>query len=202
MLHSGFGKRQGSGGSAAGQGRVGGTPLGPPPAPAESLRFGASCAKVWGCSGQSEAEPCWQLSDGFSVFSGSEKKIYLYFKEWGKKKSERPRGARQHGPITPRCAGLRARPAPATHGLREAAACSGGSCSETALGLAFPRPAVQRCHRIKAGDFSQREGRRDRSQLRAGILRSAGAPAQLQRSGHVTRPYITAGARCKSRDIC
>lgn len=201
MLHSGFGKRQGSGGSAAGQGRVGGTPLAPSPAPAESCKFGASCTKVWGCSGQSEAELLATQRRVF-CFQRFRKKIYLYFKEWGKKKSERPRGARQHGPITPRCAGLRARPAPATHGLREAAACNGGSCSETALGLAFPRPAVQRCHRIKAGDFSQREGRRDRSQLRAGILRSAGAPAQLQRSGHVTQPYITAGARCKSRDIC
>lgn len=201
MLHSGFGKRQGSGGSAAGQGRVGGTPLGPPPAPAESLRFGASCTKVWGCSGQSEAELLATQRRVF-CFQRFRKKKYIYILKNGEKNSERPRGARQHGPITPRCAGLRARPAPATHGLREAAACSGGSCSETALGLAFPRPAVQRCHRIKAGDFSQREGRRDRSQLRAGILRSAGAPAQLQRSGHVTRPYITAGARCKSRDIC
>lgn len=201
MLHSGFGKHQGSGGSAAGQGRVGGTPLSPPQLLQKASGLGPAAQRSGAAAGRARLS-CWQLSDGFSVFSGSEKKYIYILKNGEKKKSERPRGARQHGPITPRCAGLRARPAPATHGLREASACSGGSCSETALGLAFPRPAVQRCHRIKAGDFSQREGRRDRSQLRAGILRSAGAPAQLQRSGHVTRPYITAGARCKSRDIC
>lgn len=74
----------------------------------------------------------------------------------GKKNSERPRGARQHGPITPRCAGLRARPAPATHGLREAAACSGVSCSETALGLVFPRPAVHVAIELKP-EISPRE---------------------------------------------
>lgn len=201
MLHSGFGKRQGSGGSAAGQGRVGGTPLSPPQLLQKAASLGPAAQRSGAAAGRARLSRAGNSATGF-LFSAVQKKIYLYFKEWGKKKSERPRGARQHGPITPRCAGLRARPAPATHGLREAAACNGGSCSETALGLAFPRPAVQRCHRIKAGDFSQREGRRDRSQLRAGILRSAGAPAQLQRSGHVTRPYITAGARCKSRDIC
>lgn len=93
MLHSGFGKRQGSGGSAAGQGRVGGTPLGPPPAPAESCKFGASCTKVWGCSGQSEAELLatqrWVFC--FQLF----RKKYIYILKNGGKKNRR--GPGEHG---------------------------------------------------------------------------------------------------------
>lgn len=79
-----------------GAGQGGGHPLGPPQLLQKAAGLGPAAQRSGAAAGRarlSRAAGCWQLSDGFSVSSGSEE-IYLYFKEWGKKIQ---RGPGEHG---------------------------------------------------------------------------------------------------------